>query len=446
MSARTGTLASWSTDKCALASATDGAKTLWQIAGPTNSACSVANYQMIAFIFQGAYSGDPITLGSQLASLNKFNSIARSTFTLPAANCGGGGGVGPTPNQPVKVIPPYVPIGQCKKNTFCTKLDSKEAEKLFSTVRGNQGRFVTSKGLIIRPDGIPEGYTLNFLNESVPLFKGKALFQLTEDETGIITTSDSGWTGFLHIKGIALPKEKPVATLKTSRISGVALRAGSAFGSTNVDTSTVEEPAGIIFTLDIQIYPDPSPSGTYQNTKEGKTVITWTASPSSTTVGYEIYYNGALACTSKVLTCTANRLIGPKSKMGVVAIGGTKTRSDEMIPVYKGGAYALALTVYYDTAKADLKLINKKALDQLIKYIKQEGYTQIFVSGHTDPRLNKVNLALSKARANAVIAYLTPRLKNVRYYGTALADKKQVKGASSKLSLALSRRAEILVK
>jgi hypothetical protein len=303
-------------------------------------------------------------------------------------------------------------------------------EKKFPSITANQGRFVASAGLDMFPPGIPAGYILAFPNTSIPQFQGKALFSLSSDGRGIIVTSDSGWTGFLHINGIAVSNEKglraaPLGAYATTNSTGIP---------------------GIAFALDIQIYPDPSPKGTYENTAAGDTVLKWTKSPTPTTVGYEVYLNGRFACKTSGLTCTLKQLVGPKSKMTVVAIGGQKTRSVEMIPTYVAGKFALALTVHYDTAKAKLKPADIKALDTLIKFIKSEGYKQVFVVGHTDPRLHTVNLSLSKARANSVIAYMTPKLKGVTYSGTAQADKVPFSTGLGLLSLALNRRSEIFVR
>jgi outer membrane protein OmpA-like peptidoglycan-associated protein len=117
-----------------------------------------------------------------------------------------------------------------------------------------------------------------------------------------------------------------------------------------------------------------------------------------------------------------------------------------MLPSYQSGIFALALTVHYDTSKATLKAADIKALNLLVNFVKIQGYRQIYVVGHTDPRQHIVNFALSKARAMAVIAYLQPRLRGVTYAGTALADKVPFSTGKGNLSLALNRRAEIFVR
>jgi len=281
------------------------------------------------------------------------------------------------------------------------------------------------------PPGMPDGWLLAFPNTSIPQFKGKALFSLNTAGNGIIITSDSGWTGFLHINGIAVPP--PAKGLK-----GSASSMASIVNNTGI--------VGMAFSMDIQIYPDPSPKSKYVNTPAGKTVVTWDKSPTLTTVGYEVYFNGGKVCSVKTTTCTLNQLVGPKSTMSVVAIGGAKTRSVEAKPAYLAGKYALALTVHYDTLKAILKPIDIKALDYLIRFVKREGYKQVFVVGHTDQRLPKSNLPLAKARSQAVIAYLAPRLKGVSYTTLATEDKTVFAKGNSKTALALNRRAEVFVK
>jgi outer membrane protein OmpA-like peptidoglycan-associated protein len=377
--------------------------------------------------------------------------------------CGGGGGgyVPPeppkelpkelppvTPNEPVVTPPPYTKVDACATANFCTKVLTKDAEAKFEMVLGNQARFVASGGVAMYPGGLPDGYILAFPNTVIPEFKGKALFQPTSNNKGVIVTSDSGWTGFLHIKGVMVPDKKTAL-----RTAYGALKIAPTSTAANAVTKPSAAPAmtsgfgGVIFTMDIQIFPDPSPKGIFSNTADGKTLVKWDVSPTPTVVGYKAYYNRTLVCKVINPTCTINKLVGPNSLLTVVAIGESGTRSVDMKPTFTGGkVFSLALTVHFDTSKYVLKPADIKALDALVKYIKLEGFTQVSVAGHADIRSHQVNLVLSKNRAAVVIAYLTPKLPGVKFFATAFADEKAASNGKGNLSLALNRRSEIFVR
>ena len=389
---------------------------------------------------------------------------AETTYTAHfKGGCGGGGGgyVLPeppkelpkelppvTPNEPVVTPPPYTKVEACSTSTFCPKISAKDAEANFGPVLGNQARFVASGGVVMYPSGLPDGYILAFPNTTIPEFKGKALFEPSTNNKGVIITSDSGWTGFLHIKGLMVPDNK-----KALRTAYGALKIAPSSTTANAVTKPAATPAttsgfgGIIFTMDVQIFPDPSPKGTFANTADGKTLVKWDLSPTPTVVGYKAYYNRTLVCKVINPTCTINKLIGPNSLLTVVALGNTGTRSVDMKPTFTGGKiFSPALTVHFDTSKYVLKPADIKALNALVKYIKLEGFTQVSVAGHADVRSHQVNLVLSKNRAAVVIAYLTPKLPGVKFFASAFADEKAASKGKGNLSLALNRRSEIFVR
>ena len=334
----------------------------------------------------------------------------------------------PTPNTPLDEIPDVVPVAECASANFCSKADIVESKLPVKT--GNQGRFVASEGMVMKPNGIPIGYTLAFAKNEIPTFKGKALFSLTADKTGLIVTSDSGWTGFLHVNGIAMANG--AKSLVAQKVDGI-----------NVVTST---PMGIAFGLDIQIFPDPPKNGTYKLVENGSTLITWGASPTSSAQSYEVYFNGRFACETKELSCTVKGLTGPNSNVTIVTIGMSRTRSVDSLPLYVPGKYSLALVVHFDTSKYDLKAVDVDALNKFIDVVKKLKIKSLLVVGHADLRLPTVNNDLSKVRAKVVYKYLSKRLPGVKISTSAKGDKSQVKSKTKALSLAESRRTEIFVK
>lgn len=63
--------------------------------------------------------------------------------------------------------------------------------------------------------------------------------------------------------------------------------------------------------------------------------------------------------------------------------------------------------VYFDTDSSRLKPESYEQLDRLVNYLKRKKFLRVEIGGHTDNAGDSVdNMALSKARAKAVLSYL----------------------------------------
>jgi len=175
----------------------------------------------------------------------------------------------------------------------------------------------------------------------------------------------------------------------------------------------------------------------------GKSSIAWQASASQV-VSYEVAVNGKVACTTPTTSCPLPALIGPNTKVTVNAIGNDETKSGPQVIPYAAVKPIPALKLNFNSGSAVLTAAQKKEIDKVANVIDTQGFTRLVVNGFTDSTGSPaLNAALSKARANAVVAYMKILLPEVAVKAGAngaaqpLADNKSLEGRAQ------NRRTEI---
>ena len=163
-----------------------------------------------------------------------------------------------------------------------------------------------------------------------------------------------------------------------------------------------------------------------------------------------ILVNGVptVATTNAAGQIKVKAIIGPKDLVTVemTDANGDKSQAQVLLELEK---YALANVNF---ANGSFKLTNsaKNIIKQAAVVIKEHGFTEIDLTGHTDikggAKFN--NKKLSDNRASAVEKYLEQQLKgtdiNVTTSGNAFTN--PVASSNSATGLALNRRVEIVVK
>lgn len=114
-------------------------------------------------------------------------------------------------------------------------------------------------------------------------------------------------------------------------------------------------------------------------------------------------------------------------------------KTDLFITPIEVGQSVKINNIFFETGKANLKSASFSELNRVIKFLSENPTIKIEIEGHTDNVGNTVkNLALSKARAKAVAAYITDngidvtRVSSVGYGSTKpVADNKTPAGKAS---------------
>ena len=175
----------------------------------------------------------------------------------------------------------------------------------------------------------------------------------------------------------------------------------------------------------------------------GKSSISWGASTSQV-VTYEVAVNGKIACTTPSTTCPLPALIGPKTKVTVNAIGNDQTQSGPQVIPYVAKAPIPALKVNFPLGSAVLTAPQKKEIAAIAKVINTQGFTRLVVNGFTDSTGSPaLNAALSKARAQSVVAYMQTLLPKVAVKAGANGPANPIADNASVDGRAQNRRTEI---
>ena len=197
----------------------------------------------------------------------------------------------------------------------------------------------------------------------------------------------------------------------------------------------------------ITVNPDPTRLVLVRPTSLTRTALGWAKSSTQSVQKYEVRVNGSLVCETAATTCAVQKLIGPKTKVDVTAIGNEGTRSTIEIGKYSPNKRVKVFTINFDESKWEFTATALQKLETYIEIIKNEGFTQAFVLGYTDSQGSpSTSLPLSKKRAIATTNYLKERLPEVlfQWFGFGEADPLR-KGLNPK-DFAANRRAEIYIK
>jgi outer membrane protein OmpA-like peptidoglycan-associated protein len=199
--------------------------------------------------------------------------------------------------------------------------------------------------------------------------------------------------------------------------------------------------------LEVVINPLPVTNVEIQLPERGKKPeIKFDPSPSQV-IKYEIQLNGKTVCEGTETACALPKLIGPKSKVDIIARGQDDTAVVTRLPAFTPPAPIPALTVYFPLASSQLTRSEIKKLDKFVKEVKAAGFTRVVLEGHTDvqgARSGYNNLALSNSRAQATANYLRKFLK-VRFAKDQFAETKPAVEGSGEAVYQNNRRTEVYV-
>ena len=243
-------------------------------------------------------------------------------------------------------------------------------------------------------------------------------------EKGIQVSANNGWTG---------------------RVSVSVMNGNS---DTDVETFVEIVIAPTPITAPKIIQEQPTAIQKVGETPKPGLVVNWAPSQSEV-VGYIVTVNSQPTCFTMTTSCEINQLIGPKTKVAVIAQGNDNTFSTSApLPAFKPTRPVPALVVNFAVASSVLSPKFKTDLRNLAKVMVKEGFTKVDIAGHTDSTGQAVsydNQQLSDARAKATLAYLkrfVPKLKSVT---GSYAYERRITDESTTEALYLNRRAEVAV-
>ena len=218
-------------------------------------------------------------------------------------------------------------------------------------------------------------------------------------------------------------------------------------GTLRVPTYMATDEAIVEIENIITVNPDPTPQVLVRPTSFTRTALGWAKSPTDTVQKYEVRINGELVCTTSTTTCAVNRLVGPKTKVDVTAIGNEDTRSAVQAGKYSPNKRVQAFTINFDEEKWAFTPTALRKMNSFIEIIKREGFTEAFVLGYTDSQGSpSTSGPLSRKRATATTNYLKERLPGVKFKWFAFGEADPLRKGLDPEDFAANRRAEIYLR
>jgi outer membrane protein OmpA-like peptidoglycan-associated protein len=232
-----------------------------------------------------------------------------------------------------------------------------------------------------------------------------------------------------------------VSNVTVTNTNVVVTPASGFSGKTTVVVSTLD--GGVQTTVKIPVIVNPLEPITPVVTPVAPTLstITWKTDPSA--IRYQVNIDGKLACISTTNSCNVLQLVGPAADVKVQAKGNSQTESAVVDAAYIAKKPVTALVVHFENNSAVLNPVDKIEIKALAITIAAQGFKNVVITGHTDKNTGVDNQALSKARAEATLAYLKKVAPKINATIGAFASTKPAIAGSSADALAANRRAEI---
>lgn len=201
--------------------------------------------------------------------------------------------------------------------------------------------------------------------------------------------------------------------------------------------TTVKVPVTVLPQAPIKPIVDPQSST--------ETKVDWNASPNA--IGYQVFVDGKIACVTGAgqTECNVPQLLGPKSDVQVLSRGGSLLKSDPVPAVYTNKDPIVAGLVNFANNSYVLTSSEKAKLRELATTIKAEGFTNVVISGHTDPNTGVNNQVLSENRAKATAEYLQKFVPKLTVKVQGFAATQRTGNGNDEIVYANDRRAEIKV-
>lgn len=251
----------------------------------------------------------------------------------------------------------------------------------------------------------------------------------SEKDNSLQVSAVNGWTGRVSVAVVDESLENPIESFVEVVIAPIPVTAPKII-------LPVDNPPAT---------PQPTPT---PKPFEPNLTITWNPSPSQVTE-YIVKVNSKQVCVTTETSCDVKELIGPKSKVEVVAAGNDNTFSNPTrIPAFKPSRPVPALVVNFATASSVLTPKFKADLRALAKVMVREGFTKVNIAGHTDTAgriTNYDNQKLSEARSKVTMAYLKRFVPKLVADTGAYAYERLAADESTPEGMYTNRRAEVAV-
>jgi len=239
------------------------------------------------------------------------------------------------------------------------------------------------------------------------------------------------------------PVEGAAATGVQDGVLTVTPAAGFS-GTLTVPVTVVHGSATVVHQVVVRVLPAASRTAS-TGLEKGGSRVRWTASPTGTVTTYRVYTRGRLVCTTTATSCHVDRLLGPRSKVTVVAVGGSALASAATPAKYRFRACIIVTSVHFASASAELTRAARRTVAHVKATLRNKGFRHVCLVGHTDSRGSVAsNTRLSAQRASAVAHRMRGHL-SVKVSTKYVGEKDPAHGNGSAAGRADNRRVTVAI-
>jgi outer membrane protein OmpA-like peptidoglycan-associated protein len=146
--------------------------------------------------------------------------------------------------------------------------------------------------------------------------------------------------------------------------------------------------------------------GIYRPVSFNSTLISW--KNISSVKQSVVKLGAAVVCTTTTSTCVVNQLLGPESKVQIIATSQSGSVANPVLPIYVVPKKLVQVgTANFATNSTKLTSVQKNALKKIAAEMEAKGFTQLTVYGYSDQTGTRaINDKISLARATTTYSYL----------------------------------------
>lgn len=184
----------------------------------------------------------------------------------------------------------------------------------------------------------------------------------------------------------------------------------------------------------------------YSPASKDWSMVAWKGSTAAAE-GYNVYIGGKQFCHTHSESCLVAKLLGPRNKVRVMALGNDGTHSWLSDTGKAGitGNNALA-TIFFNEDEAILRTRARVALDRLADFLKSAGVKQVTLYGYSDNLRGERNAkAFSTWRNESVMHYLERRVPRLTVTMRAMGSTKPKASNATAAGRALNRRVVVVL-
>ena len=223
--------------------------------------------------------------------------------------------------------------------------------------------------------------------------------------TGPVTLAGITPTASIFVAAEVKPNIPGFASLKVNANTFEVIPTETFSGKMTVPVTITQNGATITLNVPIVVNPKPVPVAATSPESKSLTNVAWEKSPNA--ISYKVLLNNSPICESTSEACSIPRLLGPKAKLEVLALGNDGTISSQVVSAYTPSKPIPVLDVKFAFGSSRIDARATKQMRDFVRIVLDQGFTKVSISAFTDSIGGaQSGKTLSTARSRAVSNYL----------------------------------------